>query len=84
MVWTCDEDWAKKRMENRVEGGRPVGRPRRTWLQSVEVDMAELEIDNRRVLRNIETETDIIRQIGPNSRSLLILLIDQLLSVEHL
>ena len=35
----------KKCMEYRVEGRRPVGRPRKTWLESVEVDMAELEID---------------------------------------
>ena len=28
-----------------VEGRRPVGRPRKTWLESVEVDMAKLEID---------------------------------------
>ena len=34
----------KKCMEYRVEGRRPVGRPRKTWLESVE-DMAELEID---------------------------------------
>ena len=27
-----DEDWVKKYMEYRVEGRRPVGRPRRTWL----------------------------------------------------
>ena len=39
------EDWVKKCMEFRVEGVRPVGRPRRTWLESVEADMAELEID---------------------------------------
>ena len=32
-------------MEYRVEDRRPVGRPRKTWLESVEVDMAELEID---------------------------------------
>ena len=32
-------------MEFRVEGRRSVGRPRRTWLESVEMDMAELEID---------------------------------------
>ena len=32
-------------MEHRVEGRRPVGRPRKTWLESVEADMAELEID---------------------------------------
>ena len=40
-----DEDWVKKCMESRVKGIRPVGRPRRTWLESVEADMAEFEID---------------------------------------
>ena len=45
MVWTCDEDWVKKCMEYRVEGRRPVGRPRKIWLESVEADMAELEIE---------------------------------------
>ena len=44
-----DEDWVKKCMEYRVEGRRPVGRPRKTWLESVEVDMAELEIDKEEV-----------------------------------
>ena len=39
----------KKCMEYRVEGRRPVGRPRKTWLDSVEVDMAELEIDKEDV-----------------------------------
>ena len=34
-----------KCMEFRVEDRRPVGRPRRTCLESVEADMAELEID---------------------------------------
>ena len=33
----------------RVEGRRPVGRPRKTWLESVEADMAELEIDKEDV-----------------------------------
>ena len=36
-------------MEYRVEDRRPVGRPRRTWLESVEADMAELEIDKEDV-----------------------------------
>ena len=44
-----DEDLVKKCMEYRVEGRRPVGRPRKTWLESVEVDMAELEIDKEDV-----------------------------------
>ena len=39
-----NEDWVKKCMEYRVEGRRPVGKPRRTWLESVEADMTELEI----------------------------------------
>ena len=30
-----DEDWVKKCMEFRVEGRISVGRPRRTWLESV-------------------------------------------------
>ena len=38
-----------KCMEYRVEGRRPVGRPRMTWLESVEVDMAELGIDKEDV-----------------------------------
>ena len=40
-----DEDWVNKCMEYRVEGKIPVGRPRRTWLESVETDIAQLEID---------------------------------------
>ena len=39
-----DEDCVKKCMEYRVEGRRPVGRSRKIWLESVEADMAELEI----------------------------------------
>ena len=38
-----------KCMEFRVEGRIPVGRPKRTWLESVEADMAELEIDKEAV-----------------------------------
>ena len=35
----------KKCMGYIIGSRRPVGRPRRTWLDSVEADMAELEID---------------------------------------
>ena len=35
----------KKCMEYKVICRRPAGRPRMTWLKSVEADMAELEID---------------------------------------
>ena len=38
-----------KCMEYMVESRRLVGRPRRTWLESVEVDMAELEFDRENV-----------------------------------
>ena len=48
-LYIADEDWVKKRMEYRVEGRRPAGRPRKAWLESVEADMAELEIDNEDV-----------------------------------
>ena len=44
-----DEDWVKKLIEYRVEGRKPVGRPRKTWLESVEADMDELEIDKEDV-----------------------------------
>ena len=39
----------KKCMKYRVEGRRPVGRPRKTWLESVEADMVEHEIDKEDV-----------------------------------
>ena len=42
-----NEDWVKKCMEYIVECRRPVGRPRKTWLESV--NMAELEIDKEDV-----------------------------------
>ena len=41
------EDWVKKCME--FDGRRSVGRPRRTWLESVEADIAELEMDKEDV-----------------------------------
>ena len=44
-----DEDWVKKCMEYRVEGRRPVERQRKTWIESVEEDMAKLEIDKEDV-----------------------------------
>ena len=44
-----DKDWVKKCMEFRIECRRPIRRPRRSWLESVEADMAELEIDKEDV-----------------------------------
>ena len=40
-----DEDWVKKCMEFRLKGGRP----RKTWLENIEADMAELKIDKEDV-----------------------------------
>ena len=39
----------KKCVEIRDEGRRPVGRPRSTWLESVEADMTDLEISREDV-----------------------------------
>ena len=36
-------------MEIRVEGRRPPRRPRKTWLENVEGDMAELDIDREHI-----------------------------------
>ena len=33
-----DNDWVKKCMEYEVEGSRPRGRPKRTWLVVVQKD----------------------------------------------
>ena len=44
-----NEDWVKKCMEFRFEGGRSVRRPRSAWLESIEADMAELRIDKEDV-----------------------------------
>ena len=62
MVWTCDEDWVKKCMEYRVEGRRPVGRPRKTWLESVEADMAELEIDKEDVNDRMKWRRNVMKR----------------------
>ena len=65
-----DEDWVKKCMEYRVEGRRPVGRPRKTWLESVEADIAKLEIDKEDVYDrdNITfTTTDIPSTINTHN-----------------
>ena len=62
MVWTCDEDWVKKCMEYRVEGRRPVGRPRKTWLESVEADMAELEIDKEDVHNRKKWRVNVMKR----------------------
>ena len=46
VMMKSDDGWVNKCVEYRVEGRRPVGRPRRTC---VEADMAKLEIDKKDV-----------------------------------
>ena len=54
----------KKCMEFRVEGRRPVRRPRRTWLEIVEADMAELDID-REEYKKKWRKNDMKRKSNP-------------------
>ena len=58
----CDEDWVKKCMEYRVEGRRLVGRPRKTWLERVEADMAELEIDKEDVHERRKWRRNVVKR----------------------
>ena len=48
----------KKCMEFRVEGGRP----RRTWLESVEADMVELEMDREDVHDRKKWRKNVMRR----------------------
>ena len=52
----------KKCMEYRVEGRRPIGIPRRLWLESVEADMAELEIDKEDVHDRKEWRRNVMKR----------------------
>ena len=49
-------------MEFRLEGIIPVGRPRRTWLESVEANMAELEIDKEDVHDRKKWRNNVIKR----------------------
>ena len=42
-------DWVKTCMEIRIECRRLVGRPRKAWLENVEADVSELEIDRENI-----------------------------------
>ena len=56
-----DKEWVKKCLEYRVEGIRPVGRPKRTWLDSVEADMSELEIDREEIYDRKKWRQNVMR-----------------------
>ena len=49
----------KKCMEYRVEGKRPVGR---TWLDSVEDDMAEIKIDKEDVHNRKKWRRNVVKR----------------------
>ena len=52
----------KKCLQFRVESRRLIGRPRRTRLESVETDMAELEIDREEVHDRKKWRKNVIRE----------------------
>ena len=43
----------KKYMEVRVEGRRPIGRPRRTWLENVDEDCQNHRLIEKRCMAGI-------------------------------
>ena len=49
-------------IEFRVEGRRPIGRPKRTWLESIEADMAELEINKEDVHDRKKWRRNVIKR----------------------
>ena len=49
-------------MEYRVEGRRPVGRPRRTWLESLEQVIAEFEIDREDVYNRKKWRKNVMKR----------------------
>ena len=49
-------------MEYRVEGRRLIGRPRKTWLEGVEADMAELEIDKKDVHDRRKCRRNVVKR----------------------
>ena len=53
----------KKCMVFRIEGRRPVGKPRRAWLDSVEADMAELEIDMK--MSSKKWRRNVMKRVQP-------------------
>ena len=54
-----DEDWVNKCIEFRVEG-----RPRRTWLENVETDMPNLEIDKEDVHDRKKWKRNVMKRMS--------------------
>ena len=57
-----DEDWVKNCMEYRAECRIPVGRPTKTWLESVEADMTEPKIDKEDVHDRRKSGRNVIKR----------------------
>ena len=51
-----------KCMKFRVDGRRPVGKPKRTWLESVESDMTEFEIDKEDVHERNQWRRNVMKR----------------------
>ena len=49
-------------MEIRVEGRISVGRLRETWLENVEADMTELEIDREGIRDGMKWRRDVMKK----------------------
>ena len=49
-------------MNSKVKGRRRVGRPRRTWLESVVADMAELEIDRDYIHNRMKLRKNVMKR----------------------
>ena len=61
-----DEDWVKKCIEYRLVGRRPVERPverpRKTWLDTDEADMAEIKIDREDVYDRTKWRKNVMKR----------------------
>ena len=64
MIRKSDKDWVKKCMEYKVEDRRPVGPRGMTWLESVEANMAELEIDREYVYDRNKWRNSVMKRMS--------------------
>ena len=47
----------------RVNGSRPVRRPRGTWLENVKADVAEVDIDDEDVQKEMEKKLFLVNHL---------------------
>lgn len=60
-----DEDWVKGCTKLVVEGTAPVGRPRKTWQNSVSADLNLMGIDHRDARDRVKWKRAIGRKANP-------------------